>query len=78
MAVFRCVVCNTEPGAPEWKARRAVLWANQYGREERIFCDVCGAWSDVRLIYESENGEQKTLVCRPTNPAFADESESES
>lgn len=71
MSVFKCAICNTLPGAPAWEAKSHILWANQYGRKERIFCKVCGAWTDVRLIYASENGEQKTVVKQPTNPAFA-------
>lgn len=42
-----CPNCKTPVGAPEWKAHSTILWANQYGDKRRIFCDVCGQWTDV-------------------------------
>lgn len=45
-----CPNCKTQVGAPEWKARSTILWANQYGDKRRIFCDVCGQWSDVKTV----------------------------
>lgn len=50
MYVKECPVCLTPTNAPEWKARTTYLWANQHGQEERVFCDVCGAWSDVMTL----------------------------
>lgn len=47
MSMNNCPNCNTPVGAPEWKARKTYLWANQWGDKIRIFCDVCGQWSDV-------------------------------
>lgn len=42
-----CPTCETDVGAPNWKARKTTLWSNQYGQGVRIFCDVCGQWTDL-------------------------------
>ncbi len=51
---FRCACCLTVPGAPDWNAYSTVLWANGHGIEKRIFCRVCGAWTDVKLLYATD------------------------
>lgn len=66
----RCRICGTKVGAPNWDARYTVLWANQHGRKIRIFCKHCGAWTDLRQIYSSEDDALVTVVRKPTNPLF--------
>lgn len=62
---FKCAVCLTVPGAPDWKARATISWVNQFGIKKRIFCDVCGSWTDVRLIYATD--ETLTVVVKKGN-----------
>lgn len=63
----RCRICGTKVGAPNWAARVHTLWANQYGRKVRVFCDHCGAWTDLRQIYLSEDDALVTVVKAPTH-----------
>lgn len=46
---MNCPHCETPAGPPEWKARQTTLWANQYGYKVRLFCKVCGAWTDFTM-----------------------------
>jgi hypothetical protein len=45
---FICPCCNNH-------ARHyTVLWANQYGREQRWFC-ACGCWWNLKRINDGDN-----------------------
>lgn len=44
-----CPNCQTPTGAPKWEARETYLWANQYGYCKRVFCGVCGQWTDITV-----------------------------
>lgn len=50
--MMECPNCKTPAGAPGWKARTTYLWANQHGYSVRLFCSVCGQWTDFRDTYE--------------------------
>lgn len=65
---MNCPHCQTPAGPPEWKARKHILWANQHGRKTRLFCKVCGAWTDFTLRYGSDRAsdtETMTMVKMP-------------
>lgn len=53
---MRCPNCKTLTGGPDWQARTTILHANKHGRTVRIFCEVCGQWTDV---YVNRFGQQK-------------------
>lgn len=44
-----CPYCQQAIGLPDWRARKHVRWANQYGRKERVFCNNCGGWFDCEI-----------------------------
>lgn len=67
---MNCPNCKTPVGAPDWKARYTVLWSNGYGNKKRIFCDVCGQWSDIKTRYGSSielTTQEVTIVHEPTH-----------
>jgi|CXWL01.1.fsa_nt_gi hypothetical protein len=68
--MMRCRICGTKTGAPNWEARETFLWANQFGYAKRVFCKHCGAWTDQRVIYLSEDDARIKVVKEPTNPLF--------
>lgn len=70
MSNHRCGICLTPCGAPNWQARYHTLWSNQHGWKVRVFCSYCGAWTDIKLLYASNSGEQKAFVKPPTHPAY--------
>jgi len=47
-----CPNCNAPVGAPLWKAKSTFLWANKHGQKIRIFCHICGQWSDVTTFVD--------------------------
>lgn len=49
-----CPYCGQKAGSPDWKARTHILWANQHGTQQRIFCD-CGTWADY--TWSNKRGE---------------------
>lgn len=48
----QCPNCKTPVGSPDFKAHRTYLWANQHGDCIRIFCSVCGQWTDVTYTHK--------------------------
>lgn len=52
---MNCPNCQTPAGAPDWKAHETYLWANQYGYSKRLFCSVCGQWTDFRDRHDSDS-----------------------
>jgi len=48
---MKCPNCNTPVGMPEWKARSYLVWRNAYGYCQRVFCGVCGQWTDITYKY---------------------------
>ena len=60
--VMVCPNCASSIGAPGWKARSTVLWANQYGYKIRIFCKYCGQWTDYRHLWRT--GEGKFVIVK--------------
>lgn len=65
--MMRCPNCNMLAGAPEWKARTHIKWSNKHGNCKRLFCDVCGQWSDITTKYGSsvELTTQTVVVIHP-------------
>lgn len=51
--MFSCANCGEKSGAPLWRARHTRLWTNQHGFCVRLFCDVCGQWTDLERLYDS-------------------------
>lgn len=49
---MQCPNCNQPSGAPDWKAREHIKWANAHGRGTRLFCDNCGQWTDFILTQD--------------------------
>lgn len=68
---MKCPICATPVGAPNWKARKTYLWSNGYGHKERLFCSVCGAWSDHETLYENGNEAIVTIIQKPTVGEYA-------
>ena len=48
---MHCPNCHTPTNGPDWRARTTHLWANQYGDCQRVFCNVCGGWYDVKTLH---------------------------
>jgi len=72
---MRCPNCQTITGAPGWKARYHVLWANGYGNGKRVFCDACGQWTDVITKYGLSAELTKTEM-RVVHPPIAKDAQS--
>lgn len=65
----KCAECYAK--VSEGNAHMHVLWANQHGAKIRIFCDMCGDWSD--WVKTSKSGLCVT-VFTPTihHPSYVD------
>lgn len=67
--IYECPNCGTQCGArDDWQAHYHILWANGYGQEVRVFCRLCGQWSDNR--YLNKNGVITSRVVRPAQHKF--------
>jgi hypothetical protein len=43
-----CPHCGAKRHDVRYQIQISYLWANAHGEEIRIFCHVCGWWSDVK------------------------------
>lgn len=58
-----CGGCGAQ--VSENNAQMVILWANQHGTKIRIFCDLCGLWTDRS---HTTKGGHRERVFRPVIP----------
>jgi hypothetical protein len=58
----KCPACDAEVSKGD--ASMHVLWSNRHGSALRIFCDVCGKWSDRKLV----SGIETIRIFQPRIP----------
>ena len=54
-----CGNCGQEAGNPFRAAYSTYIWSNQHGYEKRVFCMVCGCWTDIKYLYASDEIKEK-------------------
>lgn len=57
----KCGYCGQSAGFPDWKARALLIWSNQHGDKYRIFCDTCGAWTEIERRAGEEFGKVSVI-----------------